>query len=136
MERRILYVLTIVLISALALSGAIYAVARDKPKSTTEEESKKLAEDFVRNSATYRFDGYSLKHSETLYPDLVDKPYLWTFVFEFESDHAGYGDRSGKDVAQVITPHEAHVTVDTGRVNSAILDMKWDMLEQKPIETE
>jgi hypothetical protein len=38
-------------------------------------------------------------------------------------------------LAQVITPHTARIIVEQGRVTSAIMDEKWDMLEQKLIDS-
>ncbi|KXA95403.1 hypothetical protein AKJ40_00970 [candidate division MSBL1 archaeon SCGC-AAA259M10] len=100
-----------------------------------EEKSKELAEEFIlENSSTYKYDGYDLEYKETLYPDIAGHPYLWTFVYEFKSKHSGYGDRTGENLLQVITPHEAHITVDNGKVVTAILDLKWDMIEQKMLE--
>lgn len=101
----------------------------------TEEEGKKIAKKFIENSPTYEFDGFNLEHKETLYPEIAGCGACWTFVFEFKSRYAGYGDRTGKMVAQVITPHEAHITVEEGEVTSALLDGKWDMLEQELVET-
>ncbi|MFP3946855.1 MAG: eight-cysteine-cluster domain-containing protein [Archaeoglobaceae archaeon] len=100
----------------------------------TEEESKEIARDFVENSPTYQFDGYNLTHKETLYPEVVNCTDCYGFVFEFESRHAGYGNRTGEMLAQVITPHEAHVTVKNGKVATALLDMKWDMIDQTLLE--
>ena len=65
---------------------------------------------------------------ETPYPDIEN---AWTFVYRFESRHAGYGDRTGQMLAQVITPHEAVITVERGEIKSAIMDEKWDMINQK-----
>ncbi|MFO8100736.1 MAG: protease inhibitor I42 family protein [Dehalococcoidia bacterium] len=96
----------------------------------TEESSREMAEEFVRNSPTFVFDGMpeSLKLVETLYPDIEN---AWQFVFNFDSRHAGYGDRTGRMLAQVITRHEAIVTVEEGAVTNAVLDQKWDMKEQR-----
>lgn len=105
-----------------------------KQTTYTEEESKEIARDFVENSPTYKFDGYNLTHKETLYLEVVDCTDCYGFVFEFESRHAGYGNRTGKMLAQVITPHEAHITVKNGEVTSALLDMKWDMINQTFLE--
>ncbi len=60
-------------------------------------------------------------------------PSCWEFTFEFDSRHAGYGDRTGQVLAQVITPHRAVVTVEEGEVTSAVMDGKWDMLRQEMI---
>ncbi len=95
-----------------------------------EEGSQQIAESFVRNSPTFVFDGIpeTLELVETLYPDIEN---AWGFVYRFESRHAGYGDRTGENLAQVITPHEAHITVQDGEVRSALMDEQWDMLAQE-----
>jgi outer membrane murein-binding lipoprotein Lpp len=104
-------------------------------EAITEEEARQIAEDFVRNSPTFAFDGIedTLQLGETLYPDIEN---AWQFVFQFESRHAGYGDRTGQMLAEVITPHEAIITVERGQVVSAIMDEQWNMLTQSIIFTE
>jgi len=99
----------------------------------TTEQARQIAEQFVKEEPTFVFDGM---------PDtfkLVDMavlktPYGWQFTFEFQSCHAGYGNRTGQMVAQVITPHTAVVTVIKGGVAAATMDAKWDMLNQKMID--
>ncbi|MFW6151091.1 MAG: hypothetical protein ACOC6A_06115 [Chloroflexota bacterium] len=106
-------------------------VAEQTPmQQINEEMSREIAEEFVRNSPTFAFDGMpeTLELVETLYPDIEG---AWGFVYRFESRHAGYGDRTGQALAQVITPHEAHITVERGEVISALMDEKWDMLAQE-----
>jgi hypothetical protein len=95
----------------------------------TEEAARELAWQFVRNSPTYAFDGIEggLVLKETLYPEMEGS---LQFVFAFESRHAGYGERSGQMLAEVITPHEAIITVENGEVAAAVLDGLWDMLAQ------
>ena len=102
--------------------------------SLTEEAARQIAGEFVRNSPTFVFDGIedTLNLMETLYPDIEN---TWQFVFYFESAHAGYGDRTGQVLAEVITPHEAIITVERGKVTSAVMDGQWDMLLQRTIET-
>jgi hypothetical protein len=97
-----------------------------------EETARQVAEDFINESPTFTFDGIgqSLKLVETLYPDIEN---VWQFVFQFESRHAGYGDRKGQMLAQVITPHEAIITVENNYVKSAVMDEKWDMMKQREI---
>jgi len=58
-------------------------------------------------------------------------PSYWIFFFEFDSRHAGYGDRTGQVLAQVITPHKAAITVEQGEIKLALMDKKWDMINQK-----
>ena len=103
------------------------------PFYLTEEGSRKLAEEFVLNSPTFKFDGnrVSLELAETLYPDIENSR---QFVFRFESAHAGYGDRTGQMLAEVITPHEAIISVEQGEVKSAVMDEKWDMVKQQMLD--
>ncbi len=95
----------------------------------SREESQRIAEEFLRNSPTFAYDGMedTLQLTDTL---TARCPYCWQFIFEFQSRHAGYGDRTGQMLAQVITPHQAKITVEQGEVTHAVLDAKWDMLSQ------
>ena len=97
---------------------------------TDEADARRVAEDFVRSSPTFVFDGIlaTLQWVETRH---LDSQNAWTFVFRFESANAGYGDRTGQMVAEVITPHEARIVVENGEVTSALMDGKWDMLAQR-----
>ena len=99
----------------------------------SEEESREMAEDFVENCPTFLFDGIeeSLELVETLYPDIEN---AWQFVIQFESRQAGYGDRTGQVLAEVITPHKAIITVVQGEITSAVMDDEWDMIIQRMLE--
>ena len=101
-------------------------------KQITEEESRQIAEEFVKNSPTYKFDGIedTFKYMETT---TLRTPYAWQFIFKFQSRHGGYGDRTGQMLDLVITPHSAVVTVIRARVAAAVMDEKWDMIEQRLI---
>jgi hypothetical protein len=115
------------------------------PHSLTEEGSWILADEFVRNSPTFVFDGIeeSLVLKETVcllkeykpgHSDTLPHVYGWVFKIKFESRHAGYGDRSGQILAQAITPHEVVIMVEAGKVTSAITDGVWDMINQRILE--
>jgi len=99
-------------------------------KIASQEESQQIAEDFVRNSPTFIFDGIeeSLKLKDSLQKPC---PYSWEFSFEFDCKHAGYGDRMVQALAEVITRHEAVITVKQGEITGAVIDEKWDMVNQK-----
>ncbi len=88
-----------------------------------------MAQDFVRNSPTFVFDGIvaTLGAPETIG---ASGESTWTFSVPFQSAQAGYGDRTGEVLAQVITPHVAIITIVNGNVVSAIIDEQWDMLKQ------
>ncbi len=127
--------LVLVVILVLAAIGISLFILRG-PETTgkwTFEESRAVAENFIKNSPTYKFDGFDLRYIETI---TLRCPFCWEFVFEFQSRHAGYGDRTGKILLQVITEHKARVVVDHGKVVSAILDEKWNELNQGFLEFE
>jgi hypothetical protein len=129
--RKYLRYLSILALVTLALiASACPAPDNGANGKMTEEEARHLAENFAKNSPTFKFDGIedTLQLVETLYPDIEN---AWQFVFHFESRHAGYGDRTGQILLQVITPHEAIITVEEGQVVSAIMDEKWDMINQR-----
>ena len=108
--------------SASVMSESVYSV----------EQSREIAEAFVSESATFTFDNID----GTL--ELTDIDELgclccWKFVFEYQSNYAGYGDRTGMVVAQVVTPHKAEITVVEGKITRAVLDGWWDMIAQDKI---
>ncbi|MBN1369688.1 MAG: hypothetical protein JW954_05585 [Dehalococcoidaceae bacterium] len=112
----------------LAVLLPVLATGCGQAQMHTEESSRKVAEEFVRQEATFRFDGIP----ETL--EVASTTAIgegWQFAIEYESRHAGYGDRSGEALLEVITPHTCLVTVENGEVVSAVMDQKWDMIEQQ-----
>ncbi len=101
----------------------------------TEEESRIIAEKYVRSCRTFVFDGIqdSLKLVKT---ETLRCPFCWQFTFEFDCRHAGYGDRTGQVLAEVITPHKALITVMQGEVTYAVIDGKWDIIKQALLRSE
>lgn len=135
----------LILAAIVAVGVALVAMSMQHPEpqapepepepGNAEAEARSMAEAFVRSSPTYSFDGMELRHKETL-ADVAGCENCWTFVFEFQSRQAGYGDRTGQMLAQVITPHTARVRVENGKITSAVLDGRWDMREQEMLETD
>lgn len=101
----------------------------------SEEWSRNIAEEFVMNSPTFSYDGIeeTLELTNTL---TARCPFCWAFTFEFDSRHAGYGNREGEVLAQVITPHKAVIIMDKGEIVSAVMDGKWDILRRVIITLE
>ena len=131
MTKKYLRYLLIMTLAILTLIASSCTTPADGVESRmTEDKAREMAEDFVMSGPTFAFDGIenTLQLVETLYPDIEN---AWQFVFHFESRQAGYGDRTGQMLAQVITPHEAVITVEQGKVKSAVMDGKWDMVNQK-----
>ena len=132
---RCLLILVTVLALVLALlleAGCVESGGSQNVKERTlsEDESQRIALEYLRSSPTFTFDGMedTLKVVSTM---THQKPYSWQFEYEFKCRHAGYGDRSGKILAQVITSHRAEVIVEEGEVVRAVLNDKWDMLRQQ-----
>ena len=97
----------------------------------TLENSKTAATNFLINSPTYKFDGYGLNYIST---NTLRCSYCWEHVFSFVSKSSGYGDRTGKAAVGNMTFHEEIVKVENGKVTSAIIDNRWDELNQKMIK--
>lgn len=134
----ILLISAAILVAILFFYGQLSCPIQQQATITngvSEEESLNVAQQFLKNSPTYKFDGIeeTLKHKDTL---TLRCQYCWQFIFTFDSRQAGYGDRTGQMLAQVITPHTARITVEQGKVTYAVLDNKWDILKQEKIGSE
>lgn len=119
-------------IAAVLLIGILASGCLQPPQTYTKEEAVETAKEFLGNAPTYKWDGENMKVIEVL---TLRCPYCWSVVIEFQSRHGGYGDRTGKVVTQVITPHTARIVVREGKVISAVLDEMWDEIKQEMIFT-
>jgi hypothetical protein len=126
------------LLLALLIASAfpalsLYAWQSSGNKSSEEVSAVQIAMNFLKNSPTYKFDG--IEGTLTLVDTRIMESYPIQnlIVATFDSRHAGYGDRKGQILAQVITSHTAWVKVVNGNVVSAVLDEVWDELNQKEI---
>lgn len=98
-----------------------------------EEDLKTLVEDWILNAPTYNYDGSELKYVDILI--LESYPPQYVLKYNFKSAAGGYGNRSKMMNVQAITNHEILVTVFKGRVIGAIMDGKWDEVNQKYYES-
>ena len=122
-------VASVFMASACSSSGASQTTG---PGGISQEESQEIALQYVINEPTFVFDGMG----ETLalvISTTLKCPYCWEFAYQFDCRQAGYGNRTGLMVAQVITPHTARIVVQEGKVTSAVMDGSWDMMGQKRI---
>jgi len=107
------------------------------PPESTKVAFMELAEDFIKNSSTFKFDGVEgsikLLNSEEFGPTSSFRSSV--FTFEFETAHPGHGDRTGLVLAQVITVHQAviYVDIDNNAVKIAVCDNIWDMLKDQAL---
>ncbi len=95
-----------------------------------------IARDFIIRAPTFRFDGIPETLNVTKVSILESLPLQYVITIDFESRHAGYGDRTGQALPGVITPHTAVVKVVRDNVVSAILDNQWDEVNREPLEND
>ncbi len=97
-------------------------------KITLESENvQDIARNWIENnSPTYNFDGENLTFVEERGLDLVGCENCYEVEYEFQSRHAGYGDRTGESLAQAITPHTIVVLVEDGVVVKVVTDGIYD----------
>lgn len=97
-----------------------------------ENQLKASAESLIISLPTYKFDGSGLRFAGLTVKSLPPERYVLNY--NFTSSHAGYGDRAGQAIAQVITSHYVEVTFSDGQPISAVIDGAWDEILQKPFE--
>jgi len=93
-------------------------------RTLDESQVKELAESWIREAPTYKYDGSVLGFVN--YVQQESFPVRHVLTYRFTSSHAGYSDRSGKMTAQVITEHSIKIAIIDGTIESAVIDEKWD----------
>lgn len=121
-------------ILVISIILALVLVATFAALNLTDDGNALIASNFVKNEATFKFDGipetFKLTGKIPLNCTLCNE-----FHFEYKSRNSGYGNRKGVVLATVVTDHKAKVVMERGSVTSAILDEIWDMKAQKLIES-
>jgi len=94
-------------------------------------EEEEIALEWLRNAPTFSFDG--VEDSMIIVDSIIQESYPEQYIItiDFECKHAGYGDRTGEILAQVITEHTAIITIVTREVQGAVIDGAWDELNQR-----
>ncbi len=134
MKPKSLIVLTLVM--SIALTAMSLNLAMPGGADLSEDDAAvEIAVDFVRRSPTFSFDGMAGTIAVVETRIMESYPIQYVIIIEFDSSHAGYGDRTGQILAQVITHHTAGIKVVNGEVVAAILDDVWDMVDQEERET-
>jgi hypothetical protein len=118
----------------LSFESLIYRMLGQN-STTAGERAAEIAKQFIITAPTFKFDGMleTTKVTNEIVRESFPPQYVITITFE--SRHAGYGNRSDEFLAQVITPHEAVVTVIRDNVSAAILDGVWDELHQRSLSS-
>ena len=89
---------------------------------------------FILESPTFVFDGLI----DTLQVEFVSVmesfPVQYNIEARYTSAHAGFGNREGQLLAQVLTPHTVKLIISEGKVISAITDKDWDEINSQFIQ--
>lgn len=121
----------------LILGGAAAAAYYPLTGPVGSSASIQLAEEFVRNSPTFRFDG--IEETLELESSRAIKycPGCYEYTFYFESRHPGVGDRTGVELRNIITPHRVVVNLAyETNVVMGVMDDSWDIGRQLIIDRE
>jgi hypothetical protein len=96
-------------------------------------EAVEMAIMFLKKGPTFSFDGVpdSIEVIDVIAAESYPIQYFITIAFE--CSQAGYGDREGQILAQVITAHEIRIALSDSVIGSAIIDNSWDELIQRPV---
>jgi hypothetical protein len=95
-----------------------------------------IAEAFVRNSPTFRFDGFEDSLRLEAFRPMGSCPGCYEYTIYFESGHPGFGDRSGRGITAALTPHRGTIVLRDQKVVSGVLDNAWDMTSQRILDFE
>lgn len=89
------------------------------------------AQEFTLTHPTFVFDGMPESLNVNLVSVIQTKPPLYVVQVSFDSEHPGYGNRTGQVMKDETTPHNMKVIVLEHDVGSAIMDGVWDEFNQK-----
>lgn len=129
MNRNILPVIT--LLAALMFTGASFFAPQGSGDGFTQGGVEDIALKYLLGSPTFAYDGIPDSVNILDVVAMESFPVQYVVTIAFDCSHAGYGDRTGQILAQVITFHEIRVKIVEGWVVSAVIDDMWDELNQQ-----
>ena len=89
------------------------------------------AQEFAITHPTFVFDGIPQSLDVNLVSVIQSKFPVYIVQVSFDSNHPGYGNRTGQVLKDVRTHHDMKVMVSDYGVGSAIIDGIWDEFNQK-----
>lgn len=122
--------ITMLTVSIIAASAVIYTYATQNKNQTDIE---KMAIEFLANGPTFGFDGIPESVAVLEEYSMESYPVQHIVVIAFNTFHAGWGDREGTFIAQIVTPHVVRITIVEGEVVEALIDDTWDEVNQKQV---
>jgi len=122
-----------IMLLGIIIPAGIYAIQSNSTDNKSNNEAIAIA--YLKNAPTFKFDGIlsSIKITDSWQAQTFTYPGFWGVTIEFDCSHAGYGDRTGQVVAQVITHHSISMHVTEGHVTLAIIDNVWNEITQKMV---
>ncbi len=123
-----------ILFTSMGCSPAQISAAPDKDTAQNPVVTPNwdLVKALIESSSTFRFDGVAGNIRLIDFTgDAADVN--WLYNVEYQTSHAGHGDRTGHMLAQVITNHKAIVKVTNGEITSAVCDGCWDIVKDAPV---
>lgn len=131
------FIAAVSLAMVVVMFGLVGAIAFGAPVATpggryTADDAMTAARQFVTAENTYKFDGIAETLSIKMNRTVSDG--VFEVIVEFTSRQSGFGDRTGQYLLQVLTPHRAVIIVENGRIASAVMDGRWDMIAQEMID--
>ena len=124
-----------------AVFGVIFLAVRGLPSTQpapadsdcTLEQSRIIAESYIKESSTFKFDGVD-GSVRLLKTEALGSKSGWLFEYTFQTRHPGHGDRTRQMLAQVITDHIVLIEMRECEVISATCDNIWDLKQNKPLQ--
>ena len=117
-------------------AGNVQGKIGEKEFEEQRDRAIQEARRFILESPTFAFDGLI----DTLQVEFVSVmesfPVQYNIEARYTSAHAGFGNREGQMLAQVLTPHTVKLIVSEDRVISAITDKDWDEMNSQFIQRE
>ena len=88
-----------------------------------------IPKQFVMTSPTFSYDGiYDSLEIKIISSNVEESKFL--LEGKFKTLHTGYGDRENADLVEDITPHVIEISIVDNRIISAVIDNRWDELNQ------
>jgi hypothetical protein len=98
----------------------------------TKERSLAIAEDFLRECSTFKYDGIHDSVRLSII-DVLPQLHCWRFTFVFSCRHSGYGNRQGQRLLQMQERHRICITVENGIITDAVIDNVWNEMQQRSL---
>jgi hypothetical protein len=119
------------LLAALMLTGTSFYTPQRSGDDLPQRGVEEIAINYLISAPTFAYDGIPGSVDIIGVLAMESYPVQYVVTIAFYCSHAGYGDRTGQILAQIITSHEIRVKIVEGWVVSAVIDERWDELNHR-----